>query len=119
MDDYDDPGWFQISEFGHNAYNEFLIEYDPYDSPDSYKKMDQCYIALIKQDVDERCYNGLLNNLAPLGLTGPAYDNYHLLLRKLKGVFDPNNLSNPPRPFDLDEVVEKHAPWVPRDWPSA
>jgi FAD/FMN-containing dehydrogenase len=115
VDDYGDPGWFQVSDYGHNAYNEFLTEYDPRD-PEDRHAVDRWFIAAIKQDINEGCYSGLQGSLTPLGLLGPGYDNHHLLLRKIKWAFDPNFVSNPPRPFEVDEQIEKYCPWVGKDW---
>ncbi len=116
VDDYGDPGWFQIIEFGHTGYNEFLTEFDAVTNPEDAKMIDQCYVSAIKQDVEGGFYNSWQTSLGPLGLMGPAYDNHHVLLSKLKKLFDPNNVSNPPRPFDFDENIEKHAPWVEAHW---
>jgi FAD/FMN-containing dehydrogenase len=100
VDDYGDPGWFQVIDFGHTCYNEFLTEFDISDV-ESLKKAEDWTVQAIKQDVDGGYYNGWQNTMGPLTLTGPGY---------------PNNLSNPPRPDDFDEVLEKHCPWVERNW---
>jgi hypothetical protein len=34
---------------------------------------------------------------------GPVYGNYHLLLKEIKKVLDPNNISNPPNPISIED----------------
>jgi FAD/FMN-containing dehydrogenase len=115
VDDYGDPGWFQMSEFGHHGYNEFLTEFDPYQEQ-AMPKVDEWYVEAVKQDIREGCYSGMQMNYGPVELVGPAYGDHHLMLKELKALFDPNNVSNPPRPFDFDENLERYCPHVKRDW---
>jgi hypothetical protein len=115
MPDYGDPGWFQISELGHMGYLEFLTYFDP-DDEDIHKVDQWVYVTVPKEDIRVGLYNAFTNCHQPLWLTGPAYGpNYHSWMQKLKEVFDPHNLSNPPAPFDNDAFVERAA-WLKRDW---
>lgn len=114
VEEYGEIGWIQSVDFGHGAYLEFLINFDP---DDDYQTADQCAIASYKQDIAQRCYNMFpVMGYGPVGLSGPAYDNYHLMLSKVKRTFDPNNISNPPRPLDVDEAIENHCPWIEKNW---
>jgi hypothetical protein len=116
VDDYGDPGWFQISSFGHEGYNEFLSEFDSSSDPETTHRIDNWYVEAVKQDVKEGCYSGMQMSYGPMGITGPAYGDYHIMVRELKEMFDPEYLSNPPRPFDFDEKIERECPWVKKDW---
>ncbi|MFC2002962.1 FAD-binding oxidoreductase [Chloroflexota bacterium] len=113
LDDYGDPGWFQVVELGHGDYSEFLIYWDPYD-PERYKA-DQMYLETAKLNINKGFYTSFLNS-QPLWLMGPAYGpNYHLWQIKVKKAFDRDNLSNPPGIECYDEIVER-ADWLTRDW---
>jgi len=115
MEDYGDPGWFQISELGHNGYLEFLCYYDPDD--EDIKKTDAwVYTEVPKYDIQNGLFNGFKIYESPLELTGKAYGpNVKDWMIKTKAVFDPENLSNPPVPADVDEMVEK-ADWLEKTW---
>lgn len=116
VNDYGDPGWFQISSFGHEGYNEFLVEYDASSDPKTSQRVDNFYVDAIKQDVKEGCYSGMQMSYGPIGVLGPAYSDHHLILKAVKDLFDPNWVSNPPRPFDFDDKVGNHCPWIKKDW---
>ncbi|MBM2831600.1 MAG: GlcD [Dehalococcoidia bacterium] len=116
VDDYGDPGWFQISSFGHEGYNEFLVEFDATSDPKVSHRIDNFYVDAVKQDVKEGCYSGMQMSYGPVGITGPAYGDHHILLKEIKEMFDPGYLSNPPRPFEFDEKIERECPWVKKDW---
>jgi hypothetical protein len=113
MPDYGDPGWFQMADFGHLGYCEFLVYFDP---DGDMEKVDQFYVEVGRENIRKGFYTAFLMTLRPLLLTGPAYGpNYHSWILKLKEVFDPNSLSNPPNPQDHDEFVER-APWMKKEW---
>lgn len=115
MEDYGDPGWFQVSELGHCGYLEFLTYYDP-DDEDIKRTDEWVYIAVPKEDIRVGLFNGFKIYESPLELTGRAYGpNVQDWMKKTKAVFDPNNLSNPPVPSDVDEVIEK-VDWLKKDW---
>jgi hypothetical protein len=115
MEDYGDPGWFQVSELGHNGYLEFLTYYDPDD--ENIKKTDEwVYIAVPKEDIRVGLFNGFKIYESPLELTGKAYGpNCIDWMNKTKAIFDPKSLSNPPVPGDVDEIIEK-VDWLKKDW---
>ena len=113
LDDYGDPGWFQVVELGHGDYSEFLTYWDA-DDPERYKA-DQMYLETAKLNINKGFYTSFLNS-QPLWLMGPAYGpNYHLWQIRVKKAFDAENLSNPPGIECYDEVVER-ADWLTRDW---
>ncbi len=114
MEDHGEPGWFQVAELGHNGYLEFLTYFDPDD--ENIQKVDEwVYLAIAKEYVKRGLYSAFLYQ-TPMELSGPAYGpNFHNWMKKVKGVFDPNSLSNPPVPFDVDEIIDK-MDWLKRDW---
>ena len=115
MQDYGDPGWFQVSELGHNGYLEFLTYYDP-DDEDIKKTDEWVYVAVPKEDIRVGLFNGFKIYESPLKLTGAAYGpNCMKWMEKTKDVFDPKSLSNPPVPADVDELVDK-VDWLEKDW---
>jgi glycolate oxidase len=115
MEDYSDPGWFQVAELGHNGYLEFLTYFDP-DDKDITKTDEWIYVAVPKEDIRVGLFNGFTIYESPLELSGPAYGpNVHHWMKKTKAIFDPNSLSNPPVPADVDELVDK-VDWLEKDW---
>jgi glycolate oxidase len=83
-------------ELGHYGHVEVGILYDPLTQIDTALN---CQNEGLEQDVEMKIYvtgsTGGANRIL-----GPAYSNYHLLLRKVKLELDPNNVSNPPYPIE-------------------
>ena len=119
MDDFGEPGWFQITENGHMGYSEFLNHFDPYDEEEQLHRADEWYfIAAPKLDVSKGIYNFFHITYSPLFLVGPAFGpNHHLWMLKIKEAFDPDGISNPPFPQCIDELVER-CDWLKskKDW---
>ena len=119
MEDWGEPGWFQIAENGHIGYLEFLNHFEPYDEEEELHKVDEWYfIAGPKLDIEKGLFNYFHFYQSPFFLTGPAYGpNCHHWMLKIKESFDPNGISNPPSPRCIDELVEK-CDWLKRkkDW---
>jgi len=51
----------------------------------------------------------------PVRLKGPAWHNYHIWAERFKAEFDPKNLSNPPQPFDIDEIQKRRPEFVTQE----
>jgi glycolate oxidase len=115
VDEYGDIGWFQLVDWGHGGYIEFLINYDVLDKEAS-KKADQLFVDCCKQDIQKNYWTSVQSSFGPTSLIGPAYDNHLTYLRGIKRLFDPKNLSNPPRPEDYDVLLDEHQDWVKVDW---
>ncbi|HKZ51199.1 MAG TPA: FAD-binding oxidoreductase [Dehalococcoidia bacterium] len=113
MPDYNDPGWFQMTDLGHMGYVEFLVYWDPFEKEEEVQKIDRWYIAeLPKELIRKRFYQWVGATIKPIGLTGPHYGpNYHEFMLRVKRAIDPANLSAPPTPLERDVYVEK-AEWL-------
>ena len=103
--DFEDPGWFQLFENGHQGYSEFLIYWDQDEDTSS---VDRFFLASSKMNIRYGFYSSHLGPHQPLYLTGPQYGpNYHIWLLKVKNEFDPMWLSHPPVPLAHDIFVQR------------
>ena len=69
--------------------------------------MERCFIDSVRQDLGLNAYCGLQSSYGPEPqILGPNYGNYHLKMQEFKDAFDPNNISNPPRPMDYGYGVD-------------
>ena len=109
VDEYGEKGWVQVVEFGHSAYFEFLVQWDPY-QPEACNKFFELWVAGQRAAIDEGQYTVNMAPCSAIKLTGPSYGpNYHLWQEKIRQMLDPNNLSNPP--FDLiDRFIDEQTP---------
>ncbi len=115
VDDLGEPGWFQMGEFGHMGYLEFLNYWDPYEI-ESRERVDQWYFDEVpKADARMGIYNLFQCQMIPVLSTARFGPNHHLWMEKIKNFFDPKNISNPPAPFEFDEFV-KRANHLKGDW---
>jgi hypothetical protein len=112
IDEYDDPGWYHMSDLGHLGYNEFLVNWnlEPEDrkigeefTPETRNVGGDFLMTTAKQDMDMRYYHGWQGWGVPYEFTGPAYMNYHIRLRDIRKVFDPNNVSDARKRFVYDD----------------
>jgi FAD/FMN-containing dehydrogenase len=90
-----DAGWIHSNDLGHMAYGEFLLYFDSEDADEAEEFETTC----IKHDLKMKSYSAC-QNPGRHRMLGPKMGNYHLLLEKIKKAFDPNNVSNPPKPVD-------------------
>jgi hypothetical protein len=109
IDEYGERGWVQMAEFGHSAYFEFLVQWDPYQLGGGDKSV-EFWVAGQRAAIDDKQYTTMMAPCSIIRLTGPNYGpDYHLWQEKIRQMLDPNNLSNPP--FDLlDRLVDEQAP---------
>lgn len=115
VDDLNEPGWFQMGEFGHMGYLEFLNMWDP-NELESRERVDQWYFDEVpKADARLGLYNLFHCQMIPVLSTAKFGPNHHLWIQKFKTLFDPKGLSNPPAPFEFDEFVER-ADHLKGDW---
>jgi hypothetical protein len=67
----------------------------------------QIIMGHLKGGLEDKSSAPVISLLGPTyDILGPTFDNVHLIMKKIKRTFDPNNLSNPPyatRPDVLSE----------------
>lgn len=91
-----DVGWVHFNELGHIVYGEFDIYFDLEDCDEAAEFEKKC----LEHDLISKHYPGALLYPGYHRKAGPSMLNYHLLLEKFKKAFDPNHVSNPPKPVD-------------------
>lgn len=100
MDD-DNSDWICTYDFGWQGDAECLI-YPEQNEYDMNKAMELA-ISGLKASLQDKTYTGLqIPETHPV--LGPVYCNYHELLREIKKSLDPQNVSNPPNPIQVDET---------------
>lgn len=92
-EDYEYPGWFQMQELGHMGYFEFLVFADIEDAD----KLLELGVECVETDIKDGAYPAFQEP----SILGPAWFNYHQILGSVKALFDPNDISNPPKPLRL------------------
>jgi hypothetical protein len=51
----------------------------------------------LKGELEDKSSAAVIHLLGPsYDILGPTFDNVHLIMKKIKTTFDPNNISNPP-----------------------
>jgi hypothetical protein len=117
MPQYGDPGWFQSAQFGHHYYLEIpaypdpnrIDRHSPAYEPEAIRKVMQWYtsaVPLIEKGTGfYSIFDGQHTSLAQ---KGPNWHNYHMWCKRFKKEFDPMGLSNPPQPYDVDEIIKLH-----------
>jgi hypothetical protein len=62
----------------------------------------------VKGQLEDKSSSAVIHLLGPsYDLLGPTFDNVHLIMKKIKQTFDPNNLSNPGYATRPDVVSEE------------
>ncbi len=90
--DYGNPGWLTMYEFGHMGHVEYLAYADLDDAMELYRFGGEC----MQRDVKLGAYPGYQD----VNVLGPAWFNFDRIMRAIKATFDPNNVSNPPKPLN-------------------
>ena len=73
----------------------------------------QWYMSAVPEvEVKSGFYSIFDGQHIPIRLKGPAWHNYQIWCDRFKAEFDPNGLSNPPQPYDIDELVKRHPEFV-------
>jgi len=101
MDDAEND-WICTYDFGWQGDAECLIL--PEQNEEDMQQAMELAIKGLKASLQDRTYTGL--QIAETHhMLGPAYGNYHELLKKIKEVLDPNNVANPPNPIKVDDSL--------------
>ncbi len=124
MPEYNDPGWFQSAEFGHQCYLEVPAYMDadiidpesPAYDKEAATRIYQWYMSAVPAiEVKNGFYSIFDGQHVSVRLKAPAWHNYHIWAERFKAEFDPNGLSNPPQPFDVDEIEKRHPEFVTQE----
>ena len=98
-------GWISPQEFGHWCL--MTTDVFPEQSVEQASEAIQIIMGHLKGGLEDKSSAPVINLLGPTyDILGPIFDNVHLIMKKIKRSFDPNNLSNPPyatRPDVLSE----------------
>lgn len=98
-------GWISPQEFGHWCL--MTTDVFPEQSVEQANEAIQIIMGHLKGELEDKSPAAVIHLLGPsYDLLGPTFDNVHLIMKKIKRTFDPNNLSNPPyatRPDVLSE----------------
>lgn len=92
-EDYGYPGWLQLQELGHASYLEFLA----FTGLEGVGELVALAQDCMQRDIDVGAYPVYQDPT----VFGPAWQDYHHILAEVKKTFDPNGVSNPPRPMQL------------------
>jgi len=92
-EDYGYPGWLQLQELGHSSYLEFLAFAGLEDVEQLAALSQDC----VQRDIDIGAYPVYQDPT----VFGPKWQDYHHIIAEVKKTFDPNGVSNPPRPMKL------------------
>jgi len=116
MPEYEDPGWFQSNDFGHSCYLEVLVHMNVskcdllselYD-PDYVKKMIEWHFEETPfVDAKMGFFNFFPASGFPILVQGPFFNDYQVWIDRFKKEFDPNGISNPPAPYDPENVIKR------------
>jgi len=98
-------GWISPQEFGHWCL--MTTDVFPEQSVEQANESMEIIMSHLKGGIEDKSSSTVIHLLGPsYDLLGPTFDNVHLIMKKIKRAFDPNNLSNPPyatRPDVLSE----------------
>jgi len=98
-------GWISPQEFGHWCL--MTTDVFPEQSVEQANEAIQIIVGHLKGEIEDKSPAAVVHLLGPsYDFLGPIFGNVHLIMKKIKNVFDPNNLSNPPyatRPDVLSE----------------
>jgi hypothetical protein len=117
MPEYNDPGWWQVAELGHQYYLEIPCYMDP-DTLDKesprYRKGDMLRImqwmssAVPAIEASTGFMSVFDGQHMPMRLKGPVHHHYEVWSDRFKAAFDPLNLCNPPQPYEVEEIIEMY-----------
>jgi hypothetical protein len=96
--------WVLSFDQGHYAECESLFFYEV-----GNLEVNRAAFEYYRRSVGENIAEGLMPTwpVGPLhDSVGPVYSNYHILLRNIKNLLDPNNIANPPYPIPAKPIAE-------------
>ncbi len=88
-------GWISPQEFGHWCL--MTTDIFPEQSVDQANQAIGIIMSHLKGELEDKSSAAVIHLLGPsYDILGPTFDNVHLIMKKIKTTFDPNNISNPP-----------------------
>jgi len=93
FDDYGYYGWLYMQELGHIGYYERLT----FSNLEGEQELTELARKCTQRDIEMGCPTSWQDP----NVLGPHWLNYDEMLRDVLKVYDPNRISNPPRPFDI------------------
>jgi hypothetical protein len=99
------PDKFWPSEFGRYCYPEVDYLRDKSDKYE-YEMYEKIKAAQVKAQMDYGVASGKFY-LTRMDIIGPAFNNCHILIAKIKEAFDPYNIANPTRVVDISAMKKK------------
>jgi hypothetical protein len=63
----------------------------------------RCIYDSVRRNIKDGVISGVVG-VSPMDKVGPSFANIHLPLAKIKKGIDPNNVANPTRLINMDEV---------------
>lgn len=114
MDLHGEVGWFQSTDFGYAGYLEFLCYVDPHKCDMAGKNFDLRYMkkmatwymeAVPNCDIKTGFHSFFAASSIPARYVGPYWHNYQVWQDRFKREFDPMGTSNPPAPYDPEEML--------------
>jgi glycolate oxidase len=99
-------GWISPQEFGHWCL--MTTDVFPEQSVEQASEAIEIIMGHVKGQLEDKSSSAVIHLLGPsYDLLGPTFDNVHLIMKKIKQTFDPNNLSNPGYATRPDVVSEE------------
>jgi len=102
--DSDHASWILPMDFCHQALHE--ADYIFEKTVDVCETVQQSFVELIRANRQEGVIS-LASGMTTLNITGRDYANVHLLMYRIKGALDPNNIANPTRLIDMEGMKRR------------
>jgi FAD/FMN-containing dehydrogenase len=99
-------GWISPQEYGYWCL--MTTDVFPEQSPEQAAEALEVITAVVKYQVEEKRAAAVMHLIGPsYDVLGPMFGNVHLIMKRIKKTFDPNNLSNPPYATNIDVMPEE------------
>ncbi len=99
-------GWISPQEYGYWCL--MTTDVFPEQSLEQAAEALEIITAITKSQVEEKRAAAVMHLIGPAyDVLGPMFGNVHLIMKRIKKTFDPNNLSNPPYATNIDVMPEE------------
>jgi hypothetical protein len=96
-----DSSWTLPFDFCHSAL--FEVDYAFEKTEEVCRAESRCIYDSVRRNIKDGVISGVVG-VSPMDKVGPSFANIHLPLAKIKKGIDPNNIANPTRLINMDEV---------------